>query len=86
MFPAKPIIATVDTDSVTGNAIREAGCGWVVEPEQPELLEKLIKEVQELPKSELITMGLKGREYALKQFSKKKNLSKLVGIIERILK
>ena len=86
MFSAKPIIAAVDSDSDTANAIREAGCGWVIEPEKPEILAKLIKEVQELPKSELITMGLKGREYALKHFSKMNNLSKLVGVIEKILK
>jgi glycosyltransferase involved in cell wall biosynthesis len=86
MLSAKPIIATVDLNSDTAEAIREAGCGWVIEPEQPEILAKLIKEIQEMPKSELIIMGAKGREYAMKHFSKKNNLSKLVDNIENLLK
>ena len=86
MFSAKPIIATVDYDSDTANAIREAGCGWVVEPEQPEALADLIQNVQGMPKTELIAMGYRGREYALQHFSKKNNLSKLVGIIEGLMK
>lgn len=86
MFSAKPIIATVDHDSDTANAIREAGCGWVVEPENPAALAAMMQTVHAIPKDELNVMGLKGRNYALKHFSKHSNLSKLVSIIEEVAK
>jgi glycosyltransferase involved in cell wall biosynthesis len=86
MFSAKPIIASVDNDSDTANAIRESGCGWVVEPEKPIALIELLQKVQNLPKTELISMGNKGREYALKHYSKTNNLSRLVNIIEELIK
>lgn len=83
MFSAKPIIATVDHDSDTANAIREAGCGWVVEPDNPAALAALMQEVCEMSKEELDSIGLKGREFALKHYSKNINLSNLVRIIEQ---
>jgi glycosyltransferase involved in cell wall biosynthesis len=86
MFSAKPIIASVDNNSDTANAIRESGCGWVVEPEKPIALIELLKKVQNLPKTELISMGNKGREYALKHYSKTNNLTRLVNIIEELIK
>lgn len=82
MFSAKPIIATVDIDSDTANAIREAKCGWVIEPENPSELADLMQKVSLMPMDELERMGMKGREYALKHFSKQANLPKLVSIIE----
>lgn len=86
MFSAKPIIATVDLDSDTAKAIREAGCGWVIEPENPAALSELMQKIITMPEEEFQSMGLKGREYALKHFSKEANLSKLVGIIEKTIK
>lgn len=83
MFSAKPIIATVDHDSDTANAIREAGCGWVIEPENPAALAAIMQKVCEMSKEELDSIGLKGREYALKHYSKNINLSNLVRIIEQ---
>jgi len=82
MFSAKPIIATVDHDSVTANAIREAGCGWVIEPENPASLATLMQQITSMPQEELAQLGLNGRAYALQYFSKQANLSKLVSIIE----
>jgi glycosyltransferase involved in cell wall biosynthesis len=86
MFSAKPIIATVDHDSDTANAIRDAGCGWVIEPENPAALTAMMQTVHAVPKNELNAIGLKGRSYALKHFSKHANLSKLVSIIEEVIK
>lgn len=86
MFSAKPIIATVDHDSDTANAIREAGCGWVIEPENPAALAALMQEITTMPKEELHSMGMQGREYALKHFSKQANLAKLIAVIEQTAK
>jgi len=85
MFSAKPIIATVDCDSDTANAIREAGCGWVIEPENPTALASMMQKVSMMAGEELLAMGLRGREYALQHFSKQANLSKLVSVIEGVL-
>lgn len=86
MFSAKPIIATVDQDSDTAHTIREAGCGWVIEPENPAALAAMMQTVLAMPKEELNAMGLKGRNYALEHFSKHSNLLKLVSIIEEVAK
>lgn len=82
MFSAKPIIASVDADSDTANAIRDAGCGWVVEPENPAALASRMQQVSSMPTEDLVQMGLNGRDYALQHYSKQANLSKLVSIIE----
>jgi glycosyltransferase involved in cell wall biosynthesis len=86
MFSAKPIIATVDHDSDTAKAIREAGCGWVIEPENPAALAALMQEITTMPKEKLHSMGMNGREYALKHFSKQANLAKLMAVIEQTAK
>lgn len=83
MFSAKPIIATVDYDSDTAQAIREAGCGWVIEPENPAALVVFMQKVYRMSKEELDSIGLKGREFALKHYSKNINLSNLVRLIEQ---
>ena len=33
MFSAKPVLATVDPHSDTAAAVRDAGCGWIEEPD-----------------------------------------------------
>lgn len=85
MFSAKPIIASVDYDSDTAEAIRNANCGWVVEPENISALKDIMQKALNMSNEELGNIGLKGREYALKHFSKKNNLPKLVQIIEALI-
>lgn len=85
MFSAKPIIASVDCESDTAEAIIKASCGWVVEPENTSALKDVMQKTLDMSKEELTNMGVKGRDYALKHFSKKNNLRKLVGIIEELI-
>lgn len=85
MFSAKPIIAAVDHDSDTAEAIKSANCGWIVEPENAFALKDVMQKTLNMSKEEMRIMGLKGRDYALKHFSKKNNLPKLVHIIEDII-
>lgn len=66
-------------------AIRQSGCGWVIEPENPAALASMMQKVSMMAGEELQTMGLRGREYALQHFSKQANLSKLVSVIEGVL-
>ncbi|MDA8769875.1 glycosyltransferase family 4 protein [Schleiferiaceae bacterium] len=85
MFSAKPIIASVDYDSDTAEAIKNANCGWIVEPENAIKLKDIMQNTIKLSKEERRNVGLKGRDYALEHFSKKSNLPKLVRIIEELV-
>ena len=85
MFSAKPIIACVDEDSDTANAIKIANCGWIVPPEDPEALSKAMVKVSSIPKEDLNKFGRNGFTYASENFSNKINLQKLVTIINNLV-
>lgn len=85
MFSAKPIIGSMDQGCDTANAITEAECGYIVEPENKEQLADMMLKMAEKDRNELPVMGKRGQEYALNHFSKMANLQKLVGIIEEIV-
>ena len=85
MFSAKPIIGCMDADCDTANAIIEAGCGWVIKPENVEMLTEQMRQVTVLEKSDLAERGKKAQRYGLSHFSKKENLNRLVKVIEDIL-
>ncbi|RRD89311.1 glycosyltransferase WbuB [Bacteroides heparinolyticus] len=81
MFSAKPIIGCMDEDSDTANAIKEADCGWVIEPENVDKLAETMKMVISVEKTTLNDKAKKSQEYGLAHFSKIKNLSKLTDVI-----
>lgn len=85
MFSAKPIIGCMDADSDTATAIKDADCGWVIEPENVEKLSETMIMVSGLENSVLEAKAKKAQTYGLAHFSKKENLSKLVKVIEDIL-
>lgn len=85
MFSAKPIIGCVDEDSDTANAIKDADCGFVIEPENVEKLAETMKMVATLNRAYLKEKAEKAQIYGLSHFSKKENLGKLVKVIEEIL-
>ena len=81
MFSAKPIIGCMDADSDTANAIREAGCGWVIEPEEVGLLSEKMKEVVSMKADKMMTLGRKAQEYGIEHFSKGVNLGRLTEVV-----
>jgi glycosyltransferase involved in cell wall biosynthesis len=81
MFSAKPIIACVEEDRETAAAINETKCGWVIPPENPDILASIIEKIIKSPGNTLKTYGMNGRNYALDNYSKKNNLPKLISII-----
>lgn len=83
MFSKKAIIATVDADSDTAYAIRNAKCGWVLPPENLSSLAQKLKMVVSLPKDEVEIFGENGYNYALNNFSKNNNLKKVINILEQ---
>ncbi len=81
MFSAKPVMATIDDESDTARFVREAQCGWVGEPENVDWLAKKMTEIATMPADVLSEMGVKGREYGLKHFSKSTGVKKLAEVV-----
>ena len=81
MFSAKPIIGCMDAESDTADAINQADCGWVIEPENPQLLADKLKAVAALDSTQLKEYGERALKYGLEHFSKSENLKKLTNII-----
>jgi glycosyltransferase involved in cell wall biosynthesis len=81
MFSAKPIIACVDGDSDTSITIKKADCGWIVSPENADALIKAMKTAISTPEKDLQRMGRNGFDFAMENFSREKNLQKLVNIL-----
>ena len=85
MFSAKPIIGSMDEGSDTANAITEAGCGYIVEPENKERLADMMTSMAAKDMKELEMMGKKGQKFALAHFSKGANLKNLTNEILELL-
>lgn len=81
MFSKKPIIASVDIDSDSARVINEAKAGWVIEPENIDMLIDAMREASLTKKSELELKGKNGFNFAMKNLSKKNNLKQLVKAI-----
>ena len=81
MFSKKPIIASVDMDSDSARVINEAKAGWVIEPENIDMLIDAMREASLTKKSELELKGENGFNFAMKNLSKKNNLKQLVKAI-----
>ena len=83
MFSEKPIIGCLDMGSATAKAIIKANCGWILPPENPVLLSRLMEKISSLPSKELKNKGSKGFNYAINNYSKQKNLTKLVNLLKK---
>ena len=81
MFSKKPIIASVDIDSDSAKVINQAKAGWIVEPENIDMLIDVMREAFLTEKSELQIQGKNGFDFAMENFSKKNNLNQIIDII-----
>ncbi len=81
MFSKKPIIACVEEDSDTANAILKANCGWILPAEDIHLLAEAMKKIVFHDIDDMKMKGENGFDYAVKYLSKKNNLQKLVDVI-----
>jgi len=81
MFSAKPVLAAVELESDTAQAIQNAECGWIEEPGNPKALAARMQKLAAMAGSELQEMGRHGREYALAHYSKFTCLPQLANII-----
>ena len=82
LLSAKPVIACVEEDSDVASIIKQAKCGYIVNPEDSESLANSMKHVFKMEKSDLKKLGKNGKEFALLNLSKSTNLTKIVSLIE----
>lgn len=86
MFSAKPVLASVDVESDTALCIKECDGGWVAIPEDVESIANAMKTAYSSSKEELQEKGKHGFNYAIENFSKQKNLRKLVDTCIDVIK
>jgi glycosyltransferase involved in cell wall biosynthesis len=77
MFSKKPILVIANVDSDSSLSVINAECGWVEEYGDKHKLISTIESILKMEDIKLKKMGLAGFNYALKNFSKSNNLSKL---------
>jgi glycosyltransferase involved in cell wall biosynthesis len=84
LFSRKPIIACVDENSDTALTIKNASCGWIEPPEEMSAFVEILKKVVAIPNENLKKLGENGYKYAVENFSQKRNLEKLVHLINDV--
>lgn len=83
MVAGRPIVAAVSRDSEAAHIMLEAGCGLVVEPEDPEAFAAAIRELAANPQ-DAKRMGGRGRTYAKQRFGKDRILRQWTELIESL--
>lgn len=81
LFSAKPVLATVDTDSDTARVIQLAECGWIGAPEDLYWLASKMREVACMTDEELSGRGEKGKSFGRTHYSKALGVQRLASIV-----
>ncbi|MEZ4733820.1 MAG: glycosyltransferase family 4 protein [Caldilineaceae bacterium] len=84
LLSARPVIALAVAESDLAELLKASGAGWVVEPDRPDLLAAMIKEVLSKEHRELQSKGAAGREFALQNLTEKACLPRVLSIIEQV--
>lgn len=77
MFSKKPVLVMAESDSDSSLSVINAQCGWVEEYGDKYKLKNTIDSILKMEDIKLKEMGLSGFNYAIENFSKSNNLSKL---------
>lgn len=83
MLAARPIIALALPQSDLAQVIQKAGCGWVIEPDQPQVLAEAVRRVKALSASERAQFGQAGRNFALSHMTQDVCLPKVIDLLEQ---
>jgi glycosyltransferase involved in cell wall biosynthesis len=81
MLTARPVVALALPQSDLAEMVERSGCGWIVKPDQPELLAIKLKEVMLMESSKLIRRGQAGREFALRNLTHATCLPRVLDIL-----
>jgi colanic acid biosynthesis glycosyl transferase WcaI len=82
LLSGKPVLAMVMPDSETADIIRRAGAGWIVPPDNPDVLAAEIRNIASLPAGELHSLGKSGKAFADENLRRESNLPKVIRILE----
>jgi glycosyltransferase involved in cell wall biosynthesis len=80
MLSSKPVLVLADESVDTARIVLEAKCGWVCPFGDKERIESTVKEIIRTTSSNRQQLGLNGRNYAVKHFSKEQNINKIKDI------
>ncbi len=83
LLSSRPVIALALPDSDLAELVERSRCGWVIQPDRPELLAAKIKEVMSMSPEELANRGRYGREFALQHLTSQACLPRVIEILER---
>jgi len=82
MLAGRPVLASAVPESDLAEIVADANCGWVVQPDRPDLLAKQVEAIMRMDPSERQQKGENGRKYVLAHFSKDVCLPKVIQILE----
>ena len=82
MLAGKPIIALAYPESELAKLILLSGCGWVVAPDEPEILADKIEQVSKMNAVERATYGISGQNYLRKHMTADVCLPKICAVLE----
>jgi glycosyltransferase involved in cell wall biosynthesis len=81
MLAARPVLAVALPESETAKTISRAECGWVVAPDQPELLARMLRKVMHMDASARRRRGRAGRTFALNNLTHVVCLPRVLDIL-----
>lgn len=84
MFSAKPILACVEDNSDVATILKDAGCGWITEPENLMMLSLQMQNCMTFSPEKIKQMGISARKYSLSHFTKRINLHAICKIIKSV--
>ena len=82
MLAERPIIALALPGSELARAVEQSGCGWVVEPDRPDRVAVILREVADLAEDERRRRGRMARKYALARLTDQACLPAVIEVIE----
>ncbi|MDR2409393.1 MAG: glycosyltransferase family 4 protein, partial [Bacteroidales bacterium] len=80
MLAGKPIILSADVEN---EIVDKVGCGITIPAENSDLLKDAILKLANMTESERISMGQKGKEYALKELNYENLSKKFIEILQK---
>ncbi|RRR78420.1 MAG: glycosyltransferase WbuB [Candidatus Viridilinea halotolerans] len=83
MLAGRPVLATALPHSDLANIIMQAGCGWVVAPDRPDILAAQIRAIAQLSAVERQQRGAAGRRYVLAHLTSDVCVPQIVQILEQ---
>lgn len=83
MLAGRPVIAQTLPDVELAGLVEQSGCGWIVEPDRPDLLADQIRDVRAMALDERVKRGQAGKLFASKYFAPEVCLPRVIQVLEQ---